>query len=167
MSAAGPGRRSLGSDFRSAGTLVPSPAWFSSHWRCCAWRCARSCSGFHSAQRLIGALGGSLAITASDGGGTTIAVRLPAAYAAITPCPAEEVQAGLPGWRILDFDERAAFDAALAAAEGSRRRIAALTYDDTTVTRGRLSELVGLMILKPPCRELMRHPLVVRGSEQL
>ena len=118
-------------------------------------------------RRLIEALGGSLAITASDGGGTTIAVRLPAAYAAITPCPAEEVQAGLPGWRILDFDERAAFDAALAATEGSRRRIAALTYDDTTVTRGRLSELVGLMILKPPCRELMRHPLVVRGSEQL
>ena len=59
----------------------------------------------------MSSLGGSLAITASDGGGTTIAVRLPAAYAAITPCPAEEVQAGLPGWRILDFDERAAFDA--------------------------------------------------------
>lgn len=130
-------------------------------------RAAGSGSGFHSAKRLIGALGGSLAITASDGGGTTIAVRLPAAYAAITPCPAEELQAGLPGWRILDFDERVAFDAALAATEGSRRRIAALTYDDTTVTRGRLSELVGLMILKPPCRELMRHPLVVRGSEQL
>lgn len=124
-------------------------------------------SGFHSAKRLIAALGGSLAITASDAGGTTIAIRLPAAYDAVTPCPAEALQAGLPGWRILDFDQRAAFDAALAAATGPKRRIAALTYDDTTVTRGRLSELVGMMILKPPCREMLHHPLVARVSEQL
>ena len=47
-----------------------------------------------------------------------------------------------------------------------RDRLVALTYDDTTVTRGRLSDIVGLMIVKPPCREMGLHP-AMGSSEQL
>jgi hypothetical protein len=71
----------------------------------------------------------------------------------------------LPGWQILDFDQREAFEAVLAA--GPADRTAALTYDDTTITRGRLSELVALMMIKPLCRELVDHPLLRQESEQL
>ncbi|HMP44643.1 MAG TPA: ATP-binding protein [Sphingopyxis sp.] len=123
-------------------------------------------SGFRSAKRLIEALGGSLAIADSTPAGTTLRIVLPCAFAAVTPCPAEQLQAGLAEWRLLDFDRREAFDAALAAAEVPRERIVALTYDDTTVARGRLGDMVGLMLIKPPCRELLRHP-ALRRSEQL
>ena len=55
--------------------------------------------------------------------------------------------------------------AALAATDIPRERVVALTYDDTAVTRGRLSEMVGMTIVKPPCREMLRHP-ALGASEQ-
>lgn len=121
-------------------------------------------SGFRSAKRLIETLHGSLEIIESTPAGTRLRIVLPSAFARTTPCSAEELKAGLDDWLILDFDQRQAFDAALAGASVPRGRIAALTYDDTTVTRGRLSEMVGLMIVKPPCRELLRHPALVHPA---
>lgn len=122
-------------------------------------------SGFRAAKRLIEALSGALVITASSDAGTTLEITLPAAFAGVSPCTAEELQAGAPHWRILDFDQRAAFDAAVAAAKGKRDRVAALTYDDTTVTRGRLGEIVAMAIIKPPCREMLRHPALARSQQ--
>ena len=123
-------------------------------------------SGFRSARQLIEALSGTLRITASSPEGTTLRITLPCAFGQVTPCGAEELQAGLRTRRLLDFDQRPSFEAALAEAGWTRDRIVALTYDDTTVTRGRLSEIVGLMIVKPPCREMLHHP-ALGASEQL
>jgi signal transduction histidine kinase len=117
-------------------------------------------SGFAAARRIVETLRGTLQITASDAGGTTVRIVLPAAGAGATPIAAEELAAGLDGWTLLDFDQRAAFDAALAAHRGGRDRLIALTYDDSSATRGRLSELVAMAIIKPPCRELLAHPLL-------
>ncbi|KQZ64017.1 hypothetical protein ASD67_05700 [Sphingopyxis sp. Root1497] len=122
-------------------------------------------SGFRAAKRLIGGLGGSLEIVASSEAGTALRIVLPCAFAEVSPCSTATLQAGLRDWLILDFDQRQAFDAGLAAAAMPRNRIAALTYDDTTVTRGRLGDMVGLAIIKPPCRELLAHP-AFGASEQ-
>jgi signal transduction histidine kinase len=122
-------------------------------------------SGFQSARRLIESLAGSLEIVRSTPAGTEVRITLPCAFDAVTPCAPDALQAALPGWQILDFDQREAFEAVLAA--GPADRTAALTYDDTTITRGRLSELVALMMIKPLCRELVDHPLLRQESEQL
>ena len=125
-------------------------------------------SGFGSAQRIISTLRGSLKIVASSAAGTEIRIALPAAFSSITPVSAEALQAELDGWTLLDFDDRTAFGAGLdAAASGPT---IALTYDDTTVTRGRLSQLVTMMAVKPACREMALHPLlgaVSARSEQV
>ncbi|KGB58119.1 sensor histidine kinase [Sphingopyxis sp. LC363] len=125
-------------------------------------------SGFGSAQRIISTLRGSLKIVASSAAGTEIRIALPAAFSSITPVSAEALQAELDGWTLLDFDDRTAFEAGLdAAASGPT---IALTYDDTTVTRGRLSQLVTMMAVKPACREMALHPLlgaVSARSEQV
>lgn len=123
-------------------------------------------SGFRSAKRLVEILSGTLRITASSPEGTTLRITLPCAFDHVTPCATDELQAGIGTRRLLDFDQRAAFDAALAESGSMRDRLVALTYDDTTVTRGRLSDIVGLMIVKPPCREMGRHP-ALGASEQL
>ena len=125
-------------------------------------------SGFGSAQRIISTLRGSLKIVASSAAGTEIRIALPAAFSSITPVSADALQAELDGWTLLDFDDRTAFEAGLdAAASGPT---IALTYDDTTVTRGRLSQLVTMMAVKPACREMALHPLlgaVSARSEQV
>lgn len=123
-------------------------------------------SGFGSAQRIIETLRGSLKIVASGAAGTEIRVTLPAAFASVTPVSAEALQAQLEGWTLLDFDDRGAFEAGLEAGAAADRTIA-LTYDDTTVTRGRLSQLVAMMAIKPACREMAQHPLFGERSEQI
>lgn len=122
-------------------------------------------SGFRAARRLVGNLGGSVVIAASNAGGTTVRVTLPLAVADLSPSSAPDLQAQLPGWVLLDFDQRDAFDEGLARAKVPRERIAAVTYDDTTVTRGRLSEVVGMMLIKPLHDEVARHPLIGGASE--
>lgn len=124
-------------------------------------------SGFGSAKRIIETLHGSLEILSSSPTGTTIRIILPAAFAAVTAISAEELQAGLGEWTVVDFDQRADFEASLTAAEARKEHFLALTYDDTTVTRGRLSELVAMVAIKPPCRELLRHPLLLNRSQQV
>ncbi len=121
-------------------------------------------SGFLAARRLVESLSGSLRIVSSSPAGTRIRIVLPAAFASVTPCSAEALQAELPRWRILDFDRRENFDAALAAATHAGERVIALSYDDTTVTRGRLSEMVAMMAIKPLCIELREHPLLRCGA---
>jgi signal transduction histidine kinase len=116
-------------------------------------------SGFGSARRIIETLRGSLKIVASSAAGTEIRVVLPAAFASVTPVSAEALQSRLDGWTLLDFDDRTAFEAGLKASVAPDRTIA-LTYDDTTVTRGRLSQLVAMIAIKPACREMAQHPLL-------
>ncbi len=123
-------------------------------------------SGFGSARRIIETLRGSLKIVASSAAGTEIRVVLPAAFASVTPVSAEALQSRLDGWTLLDFDDRAAFEAGLKAGAAPDRTIA-LTYDDTTVTRGRLSQLVAMIAIKPACREMALHPLFGGRSEQV
>ena len=124
-------------------------------------------SGFRSAKRLIERLAGSLEIIASGPEGTEILITLPAAYTAVEPCDRGAIGDGLPGWLALDFDQRAEFDAAIAAAAVPKHRIVALTYDDTIVTRGRLSDQVGLMLVKPLRREMLDHPAFAAESENI
>lgn len=123
-------------------------------------------SGFRSARRLVERLGGKLEIAASSASGTEMRVTLPCAYPAATPCSVEELGAAMPGWRLLDFDRREAFEAA-AAQPRTGLRLAAATYDDTTVTRGRLGETVDMMLVKPLCREMREHPAFAEQSEQV
>lgn len=129
-------------------------------------RVAGTGSGFQSARRLVQSLAGSLRIAASGAEGTVIEIVLPCAFAATTPASIDDLQNALTGWRLLDFDARDEFEAAIAAADTPRERIVALTYDDTSVTRGRLSETVGMMIIKPACREAAQHPRFALVSEQ-
>lgn len=124
-------------------------------------------SGFRSAKRLIERLSGSLEIVSSGPSGTRLQIALPCAQAAVTPCTASELGDALPGWRVLDFDRREAFRAELKAGGMARARIAAATYDDTTVTRGRLSETVGMMLIKPLCCEMREHPALAAVSEEV
>jgi two-component system, sensor histidine kinase LadS len=124
-------------------------------------------SGYGSAKRIIETLRGTLEIVSSTPAGTEIRITLPAAFAATTPVAIDALRAGLTGWTILDFDQRADFEAALAAANSVKDRTIALTYDDTTVTRGRLSDLVAMVAIKPACRELLEHPLLKERSEKV
>lgn len=123
-------------------------------------------SGFGSARRIIDMLRGSLEISSSTTAGTEIRIILPAAFPGVTPVSADELREALGGWTVLDFDDRASFEAGLDAGAAKERTIA-LTYDDTTVTRGRLSEIVAMVAIKPPCRELLQHPLLGRASQQV
>lgn len=123
-------------------------------------------SGFGSARRIIQMLRGSLKIVASGNTGTEIRILLPAAFVAITPESAGALQSRLDGWTLLDFDERSAFESGLSAGPVIERTIA-LTYDDTAVTRGRLSQLTAMMAIKPVCREMALHPLLAKPSEQV
>ena len=124
-------------------------------------------SGFGSAKRIIASLRGSLEIISSSPAGTEIRIVLPVAAEAIAPISAEELELALDGWQILDFDQREAFENGLRVSGATKDRIIALTYDDTTVTRGRLSNLVAMVVIKPACRELLQHPLLSTASEEI
>ncbi len=124
-------------------------------------------SGFGSAKRIVETLHGTLEILSSTPEGTEIRIGLPAAFAAVTPISTDELQVELTQWTVLDFDQRSDFEAGLTAPGTSRNRVIALTYDDTTITRGRLSDLVAMVAIKPACRELLQHPLVAKASEQV
>lgn len=124
-------------------------------------------SGFGSAKRIIESLGGSIEIASSSPTGTELRIVMPVAAQTTVPITAEELEAGLDGWRVLDFDQRAAFESAIGASDADNSKSIALTYDDTTVTRGRLSSLVTMVVIKPACRELLRHPLLAAPSEQI
>ncbi|MGL3822915.1 ATP-binding protein [Sphingopyxis sp. R3-92] len=124
-------------------------------------------SGYGSAKRIIETLRGSISIVSSTSQGTEICITLPAAFTTTTPVTIADLQAALDSWRLLDFDQRAAFETELAAPDFARERAIALTYDDTTVTRGRLSHLVAMAVIKPACRELLGHPLLQVRSEQV
>ena len=124
-------------------------------------------SGFGSARRIIETLRGSLEILSSTTSGTEIRITLPAAFPSITPVSADDLRATLEGWTLLDFDDRARFEQGLMADGAAKERIIALTYDDSTVTRGRLSEIVAMVVIKPPCSELLLHPLLGGASKQV
>jgi len=123
-------------------------------------------SGYRAARQIVAALGGSLKILSSGPDGTHIRATLPNALECVTPCTVRELQMLLPGWELLDFDNRVAFETAIVASDNPRRWIAAITYDDTTITRGRLSSEVGMMLLKPLALEFRDHPLLQVRSEQ-
>ncbi len=124
-------------------------------------------SGFGSAKRIIESLRGSLEIMSSTSAGTEIRIVLPVAAQTIVPISTEELETVLEGWHILDFDQRAAFENGLRAPGAAKDRVIAITYDDTTVTRARLSMLVAMVVIKPACRELLQHPLLSAPSEQV
>jgi len=124
-------------------------------------------SGFGSAKRIIESLRGTLEIISSNPSGTKIRIALPIAAQTIIPLSTEELDAALAGWHVLDFDQREAFENGLRAPDAAKDRTLALTYDDTTVTRGRLSSLVAMVVIKPACRELLQHPLLSISSEQI
>lgn len=123
-------------------------------------------SGYGSAKRIIDTLRGKLEIRSSTPDGTAVRIVLPAAFAAVTPISVDALDSCLSEWTVLDFDQRDDFGVKLADVEGATR-VLALTYDDTTVTRGRLSDLVTMAAIKPACRELSQHPLLAEGSEQV
>lgn len=116
-------------------------------------------SGFRSARRIIEGLGGTLTIPSTGPAGTTLRISLPCAHRTVAPCTPADLAARLNGQHIADFDRRAEFDAAIAqAGRAATTRLIAATYDDTSVTRERLSEAVAMMLIKPLCREMADHP---------
>lgn len=121
-------------------------------------------SGYGSAKRIIESLRGTVQIAASGPAGTEIRIEVPIAAETVAQATADELEQALDGWAVLDFDQREAFDHGLRAATLANQRVIALTYDDTTMTRGRLSALAGIMVIKPPCRELLQHPLLAAQS---
>lgn len=122
-------------------------------------------SGYRATRRLVEALGGSIAILASGPQGTAVRLRLPGGFTSVTPCNRRDLQHELPWWEILDFDEKAAFERAIAASSNPRTWIAAATYDDSTITRGLLGKQAGLMLIKPLVSEMAAHPLLGGPSE--
>lgn len=124
-------------------------------------------SGFGSARRIVESLKGTIAITSSSALGTEVRLVLPMASRTIDEIKVEELQNQIEDWTVLDFDQRAQFDARLSAPGMGKERALAVTYDDTTVTRGRLSELVSMILIKPLSREMLRHPLLAERSEQI
>ncbi len=124
-------------------------------------------SGYGSAKRIVEMLRGTLKICSSTSHGTEIRITLPAASTAVTPISTDELQAGLPEWTVLDFDQRRDFELGLASSDGETKPVLAVTYDDSTVTRGRLGQLVTMVAIKPVCRELTHHPLVLAASEKV
>lgn len=121
-------------------------------------------SGFRAARQIIEGLGGRLVIVSSDPAGTTVQIRLCCAFAAVTPCSLSGLGAELAGWQLADFDQRAHFDA-LVAEPGTAHlaRLVAATHDDTSITRGRLSETAALMLIKPLVLEMALHPALKSG----
>ncbi|WP_338425175.1 ATP-binding protein [Sphingopyxis kveilinensis] len=124
-------------------------------------------SGYRSAKRIIERLRGKIKIIASTAEGTEIRITLPSAYATTSPIAIDELQARLRGWTLFDFDQRGDFEQKMAASGSVKERSIALTYDDTTVTRGRLSDLVAMVLIKPACRELIGHPLLAEPLKQV
>lgn len=121
-------------------------------------------SGYRAARRLVEALGGTIAITASGSDGTSIRVRVPGAFASLTPCTRRDLQQRLPRWEILDYDDRAAYERATSGMRNPRQWVAASTHDDSTVTRGRLGREVGIMLIKPLMLEMAGHPLLAEAQ---
>jgi signal transduction histidine kinase len=124
-------------------------------------------SGFGSAKRIVEMLCGTLEICSSTRDGTTVRITLPAAFTAVTPVSTIELQEILPQWTVLDFDQRSDFDRGLTEADNGSKRVLAATYDDSTITRGRLSQLVTMVAIKPVCGEFSRHPLLVDASKKI
>lgn len=125
-------------------------------------------SGFRSARAIIESLGGAIAIRASGPAGTTIEVRLCCAFHEVTPCRLDDLAMRLEGWRLLDFDRRSEFETALeenGAATPQQTIIA--THDDTSITRGRISQLAALMLIKPLVGEMAEHPALPRVSDKV
>ena len=124
-------------------------------------------SGFGSAKRIVEMLRGTLKIFSSTSHGTEIRITLPAASVVVTPISTDELQAGLPEWTVLDFDQRRDFELELASSGSEPKPVLAVTYDDSTVTRGRLGQLVTMVAIKPVCRELTHHPLLLAASKKV
>lgn len=136
-------------------------------------------SGFRSARAIIEGLGGRLEIRSTGSAGTCIAVRLCCAFAEVTPCALEELAARLgSGWELADFDQRAlaaapapAAAADAHAADGTTlaavRRVVAVTHDESSVARGRISESAALMLIRPLVLEMAAHPALRQASDQL
>lgn len=125
-------------------------------------------SGFRSARQIIERLGGSIAILGSGTCGTAEQIRLRCAFEDVTPCALDALAEDLQDWRIADFDQRADFAAVIANRSRSElSRLIAATHDDTTVTRGRLSETAALMFIKPLVFEMSQHPALELASDQL
>jgi two-component system, sensor histidine kinase LadS len=125
-------------------------------------------SGFRAAREIIENLGGTITIRESGPAGTTIAVRLCCAFRGVSPCSLDEFAPLLDGWRLADFDRRSEFEAALAEGASTRAvRLIAATHDDTSITRGRISETAALMLVKPLVREMAEHPSLARVSDKV
>src|SRR5690606_13306603 len=124
-------------------------------------------SGFQSAKRLIEALSGSIRILSSTPAGTEIQIILPHAFLAVSPCSVADIAELLPGFHLIDFDQRDTFEAALSTVPAPKEQIIACTYDDTSITRGRLADLVGMVFIKPLCREMAAHPRLKGGSKEV
>ncbi|QPL39691.1 sensor histidine kinase [Erythrobacter sp. A30-3] len=123
-------------------------------------------SGFRSAKRLIEGLGGELTIVTSGLDGTTIRAILPGAFEQNRSCTIAELEGRAPGWHIIDVD-RVPADQTSIARRVDGRKLAAATYDDTTITRGRLSRSVDVILIKPLYCEMADHPLLKRESQEL
>ena len=121
-------------------------------------------SGFGSARQIIEGLGGGLTIAASDPSGTTLQIRLACAFAAVMPCSHASLAEQLAGWQLVDFDQRAQFEALIAGhGAADAARLVATTHDDSPITRGRLSESAALMLTKPLVLEMAKHPAFAKG----
>lgn len=125
-------------------------------------------SGFRSARQIIERLGGTLRIRRTDSSGTVLEVRVCCAHdTPLSPCTPDDLAARLDGWELADFDHQHQYEAAIAARpEAHPTRLAAVSYDDSIATRGRLAETAALVLIRPLVLEMAEHPVLRHGSDQ-
>jgi signal transduction histidine kinase len=111
----------------------------------------RPLSGFRIAKSILEQLHGQLAVETKLGEGTTIRVRLPCAFSALTPIHLDDLLAE-DGYVFIDLDRSEI------PHDADRDRLIGITFDDSSHMRSRASETAALVLYKPLVREVLEHP---------
>ena len=111
-------------------------------------------SGLKFSIEMIKHLGGDLKIQSNKDEYTSVMISLP--YMDIShPITIEELKALQSGVDFRDVDNET-----LSSLPNAARQKIAVTHDNSSTNRGRLSELFDLMILKPVHKEVVDHPVM-------
>lgn len=113
-------------------------------------------SGFRSARQIVARLGGTLSVVSTGKAGTVVQIRLCCAFERVTHCDIAALAARLDGWDVADFDDPTRRHDALPDQDPAR--LIAATHDNSSLTRGRLSEIAAIMLIKPLVIEMADHP---------
>ena len=113
-------------------------------------------AGYLTSKKIILSLGGTVKIMPRDEGGTKVDVCVPLLVKNLTDCNLTYIEKTLENYEFKDLD---GVDSKLSSTSlmSSKKRIL-VSYDDSTQTRQRISELSHIMLLKPLYKEMCDHP---------